>query len=233
MSAWRLRSDGTGTPRRVVHRPLVVLVAVVSAVSAFALTGMTLQASDARATSVVVHEPTDTTVPVATTVATTPPSTVPPETTAPTTVPETTPPTDPPETSPPVTDPAWTPPTEPTWTPGSGGTRGETATATSTTVEVTMTTTQNLLVGPPPSTATTTTIPSQDLSSTTVERSRGGSDPVVWAIAAGLAVAGVVLGSCTFVYWRRTRPDDDGHPGVDGKGRSRYSDLVITVPPSP
>ncbi len=176
----------------------------------------------------------------ATTVAE-PPSTAAP-TVAPTdppvtTVADTTPDTTPYDTTP-VTEPEqqWVPPSyeQPVdTTPNYGGSQ-QAATPPSTTDNVTMTTTQNLLVGPPPSTVTTTTIPAQDLTSKNVERKAGGSDPLLWAIVAGLAVVGIALGVTTFLYWKRTHPEAaEGPPAGRGRRQSRYSDLVITVPKAP
>lgn len=104
-----------------------------------------------------------------------------------------------------------------------------------------LTTTENLLVGAPPSTVTTTTIKSMDLTTSKVASRNAGSDPKIWAITAAMTLAAIVLAIATVLYWRRTRPSDDLDGGAGGigkggsrrSGRSRYSDLVITVPKSP
>lgn len=105
----------------------------------------------------------------------------------------------------------------------------------STSANVTLTTTENLLIGPPPSTARPTTIPQQNLNSTTVARKSAGSDPKIWAVAAGLVLLAIALGIATAMYWRRTDPRDiadDDEDGGSNRRQSRYSDLVITVPKS-
>lgn len=218
----------TVTSRPSITRPLAVVVTAMFVVFGF-LSVRVIGAETARATPVVVAEPTDPTVPVTAPPSSSPPSTAPttPPTTPPATVPSS---SEPPVTEPPVTEPSWTPPPSTQWTDNSSGSGNQVAADPTTTIETTMTTTQNLLVGPPPSTVTTTTIPPQDLSSTAVTRSKGGSDPVIWAIAFGLALAGLGLGATTYMYWKRTRPAERGTPG---SGRSRYSDLVITVPKAP
>ena len=107
--------------------------------------------------------------------------------------------------------------------------------APSTSIDVTMTTTENLLIGPPPSTAAPTTIPQQNLNSTAVARKSAGSDPKIWAVVAGLVLLAIALGIATAMYWRRTDPRDIADDDEDGGGKrrqSRYSDLVITVPKS-
>lgn len=187
----------------------------------------------------------------ATTGVTSPPSTGVPSTTA-GEVPSTTASEPSVTSSPDTTDVPVTDPTVPA-TNGDGGGQGsqvtrdvsQSATAntqyTASPTTAPLTTTENLLVGAPPSTVTTTTIKSMDLTTSKVASRNAGSDPKIWAITAAMALAAIVLAVATVLYWRRTRPivDLDPDSGGSGKGgsrharRSRYSDLVITVPKTP
>ncbi len=106
--------------------------------------------------------------------------------------------------------------------------------STSTADTAPMTTTEDLLIGPATTPAPTTTVAKRSLSRSTVTRTGGSSDPKIWAVVAGLGAVAIGLGFATFLYWRRTRPTDEGSGERHGrKGRSRYADLVITTPDSP
>lgn len=234
------KSNNVDTSGRT--RPIAVVLAAVCAIGlvvSFGLIGG--QSGLADAAPALRADPTvvDTTAPAASVPATTSPA------------------TSPATTSQSATSPATSPPTTSSGRESGGGQQSgggdvrsgtnasqgttpalrssQSTAAPSTSVEVTMTTSENLLVGPPPTTSTPTAIPQQNLNSTTVARKNAGSDPKIWAVVAGLVLLAVALGIATVMYWRRTNPrdiaDDDGDGG--GKRRqSRYSDLVITVPKS-
>lgn len=229
------RGEAMVLPRGWPMRAIIVLVvAGFVAVAAVGFSVFDLSARDAVALSIVRTDPTPTSLPVSTVPETSPPTTIQPVTTgAPVG-------TDPPGTSPPQRNPGTVAPQRrqpPATRSTSNGSRdvadSGSTTSPPTTDDVTITTTQNLLVGPAPTTVTTTTIKPQDLQQTPVASSSAGSDPKVWAIVAGLVVLAVGLGVSTVMYWRRTRPLDDDDEFPDrGNRRSRYSDLVITVPDS-
>lgn len=159
--------------------------------------------------------------------------TVPPATTVPeveTTIPATSPPTSTVETAPPTTSAP-----QSTWRPQQSGNTYSSNTVAprerSNDAGVNsvppMTTTQDLLVGPSTTPAPTTTVAKR--SSSTVTTSQGKSDPKVWAVVVGLLVVALALGAATVFYARATKPVAD----TPQRGRSRYSDLVITPPESP
>ncbi len=189
--------------------------------------GLLSTMTPAHALNVAKVEPPPSTAPP-TTGGTLPPATTVPEVV--TTIPTTSPPTSTVETAPPTTSApqsTWQPQqNDNTYSSNTVAPRERNNDANADSVPP-MTTTQDLLVGPSTTPAPTTTVAKR--SSSTVTTSQGKSDPKVWAVVAGLLAVALALGTATVFYARATKPVAD----TPQRGRSRYSDLVITPPESP
>lgn len=199
-----------------------------------------------RATTGVVADPGDPTVPA----PTQPPPTADtvPQTDPAPTVQETVPSSQVPETAPPTT--VWNQGGSSNGSPDrsdsadrserSGSSQTDDDTPSSTSMP-TMTTTEDLLIGPSTTAAPVTTIEPRELSGSSVTTKAGSSDPRIWAVVGALCLVAFGLGCATWWYWRRTNPGEAGtgdrrgdRDDKRGRGRSRrrsrYADLVVTSP---